>query len=378
MKKLYTLILVFLVSLGFSQEYLKNNSVAIPPAPGYYDNATGSGYQLKTQLYNIIKNHIDRGYSGLYTTYITSDKDLYFENNGTVLDIYTENPTGTDIFEYTYGGSFPDGTPYQDNGTGGTAEGQHYNREHLVPQSVFSSATPMYSDAHFIIPADKYVNGQRGDLPFGKVNVASNTYSNGTKKGNNLNSGYSAGYSGQVFEPIDEFKGDIARMLFYFATRYEDLVATWNYPMFNNTSNQVFTSNAINILLTWSNNDPVSQKEIDRNLAVYNRQNNRNPFVDHPEYALSIWGSLLNNTSYDRLETVTIYPNPSTESVININSEIQIDEIELISVNGQIVQDIKNPEFTSNQFSLKSVNPGFYFLRLTSNNQATTKKVIVN
>ncbi len=378
MKKIYTFLIVFLISIGFSQENLKNNLVAIPPVPGYYDTATGSGYELKTQLYNIIKNHIDRGYSGLYTTYTTSDKDYYFENNGTVLDMYTENPSGTDIFEYTYGGSFPDGTPHQDNGSGGTIEGQHYNREHLIPQSVFLSATPMYSDAHFIPPADKYVNGQRGDLPFGKVSVASNTYSNGSKKGTNLNSGYSAGYSGQVFEPIDEFKGDIARMIFYFVTRYEDLVANWNYPMFNNTSNQVFTSNAINILLTWSMNDPVSQKEIDRNLAVYNRQNNRNPFIDHPEYAISIWGNLLSNSNYDKLETVSVYPNPSDDSKININSEIQIDLIELVTINGQIIKNIKNPEFISNEFSIENINSGFYFLRLTSNNQITVKKVIIN
>ena len=210
MKKIYSLLALLLFSIGFAQ---------IPA--GYYDTATGTGYTLKTQLYNIIKGHNDQGYAGLYTTYATSDIDIYFENNGTMLDMYTENPAGPDNCEYTYGVN-------QDDGSGGTAECQKYNREHIIPQSVFSSATPMYSDAHFVVPSDKYVNAQRGNYPFGVVNTGASfqTYSNGSKRGQNLNSGYSAGYTGTIFEPIDEFKGDIARMYFYFATRYENEVTT--------------------------------------------------------------------------------------------------------------------------------------------------------
>ena len=220
MKKLFTLILSVIVFFGNAQEANKNltsNATSIPP--GYYNTATGTGYVLKTQLSTIItNNYIDRGYSGLYTTYNTSDKDFYYENDGTMLDMYTENPTGPEC-EFTYGIN-------QDDGTLGNNECERYNREHTVPQSYFGNGIqPMYSDAHFVVPSDKYVNAQRGDYPYGKVNVASNTYTNGSKRGNNLNSGYSAGFTSTVFEPIDEFKGDIARMLLYFSTRYEtDLV----------------------------------------------------------------------------------------------------------------------------------------------------------
>lgn len=359
MKKI-TLLVLFLSTISFAQ---------IPT--GYYNTAIGTGYILKTQLYNIINGHNDRGYAGLYTTYLTSDKDFFYENNGTLLDMYTENPTGAEC-EFTYGTN-------QDDGTLGTAECERYNREHLVPQAVFGSGVqPMYSDAHFVVPSDKYVNAQRGDLPFSKVNFANNTYTNGSKKGSNLNSGYSLGYSGTVFEPIDEFKGDIARMLLYFATRYEDQVAGWNFTMFNNTSNQVFTSQSINVLLTWSNNDPVSNREIARNNAIYARQNNRNPFIDHPEYAMAIWGSLLNTDVFTNLEATSVYPNPTNNHAVSITSTTALDAIQLININGQLIMKIEKPIFENNNYTLDNLPQGFYFLKLNSGNQSITKKIIVN
>src|SRR6476469_6161534 len=161
MKKIYNLAFLLLTTICLAQ----------PPA-GYYSTATGTGYTLKTQLYNIINDHNDRGYSGLYTTYTTSDKDFYYENDGTMLDMYTENPTGAEC-EFTYGVN-------QDDGTLGNNECERYNREHLIPQSVFGSATPMYSDAHFVVPSDKHVNAVRGDNPFGRVGTPTYTSSNGS------------------------------------------------------------------------------------------------------------------------------------------------------------------------------------------------------
>jgi chitodextrinase len=143
----------------------------------------------------------------------------------------------------------------------------------------------MVSDAHSITPTDGKVNGLRSAFPHGIVASASKTTLNGSKLGS---SGVS-GYSGTVFEPIDEFKGDIARMYLYFATRYENTVAGYSYAMFNGTSNQVFTTAFLNMLLTWHAQDPVSPREIARNNAIYTRQNNRNPYIDHPEYAQAIW-----------------------------------------------------------------------------------------
>ena len=360
MKNISTLLLLFLFTIGFAQ---------IPS--GYYNTATGTGYALKTQLFNIIKVSTDRGYSGLYTTYLTSDKDFYYENNGTMLDVYTENPTGPEC-EFTYGTG-------QDDGTLGNNECERYNREHLIPQSVFSAATPMYSDAHFVLPADKHVNGQRGDLPFGKVNTANWTSINGTKRGTNLNSGYSAGYSGVVFEPIDEFKGDIARSILYFATRYEDLVAGYSYVMFNGTSDQVFAQPFLNILLTWNELDPVSPREIARNNAIGTnaRQKNRNPFIDNNSYVTSIWGAPLGVSSFEVLNAVRIFPNPTDTNSVTISSATSLDAIQLISVNGQIIQEVKNPILQENNYVLDHLIAGFYFIKISSKEVSIVKKIIV-
>jgi len=244
---------------------------------GYYNTATGTGYTLKTQLYNIIKGHTDNGYAGLYTTYLTSDIDNFYENDATILDMYSENPSGTDPYNYSSGSTQRCGNY--------SVEGDCYNREHIIPQSTFGSSAPMVSDAHHIPPTDGKVNGIRSNYPHGNVASASTTTLNGSKLGSSAVSGY----TGTVFEPINEFKGDIARMYFYFATRYETTVSGYSFPMFNGTSNQVFTTAFLNMLLAWHTQDPVSAREITRNNAIYARQNNRNPYIDHPEYVQAIW-----------------------------------------------------------------------------------------
>lgn len=259
---------------------------------GYYSAATGSGYTLKTQLYNIIKNHTNRGYSGLWTTYSTSDRDHQNENDNTIFDLYSEIQNGRDPYNFTYG-SNQCGTY--------SVEGNCYNREHMIPQSVFNSASPMVADAHFITPTDGKVNGIRSNYPHGDVASASITTRNGSKLGTSAVSGY----SGTVFEPVDAFKGDIARMYFYFATRYQNTVANYNYDMFNNTSTQVFTTPFLNMLLAWHAQDPVSAREIERNNAIYARQNNRNPFIDNPSYVNAIWGGTSGGSNPDGGNTTT-------------------------------------------------------------------------
>ena len=263
-----TLLLLLIASVTYGQ---------IPA--GYYDATQGqTGYQLKSALKSIITNgHNAHSYNDLYNAYETTDTDYYYENDGTVLDMYSENPSGTDPYNYTH---------HQNLCGQYSHEGDCYNREHLMPQSIFNSGMPMKADAHFVVPSDGKVNGMRSNHPFGEVNNPSWTSQNGSKLGSNSTSGY----SGTVFEPIDEFKGDIARMLFYVATRYEDQIPNWNNSdMLDGSSDQVFTDWFLQILLDWSAQDPVSQREIDRNNAVYNYQGNRNPFIDHPEWINAIW-----------------------------------------------------------------------------------------
>jgi len=304
MKKNYFLLLLMFTAIGFAQ---------IPS--GYYSTATGTGYTLKTQLYNIIKGHTDNGYAGLYTTYQTSDVDNFYENDGTILDMYSENPSGTDPYTYTTGTTQRCGNY--------SVEGDCYNREHIIPQSVFNEQSPMVSDAHFITPTDGKVNGIRSNYPHGNVSSATYTSQNGSKLGSSAVSGY----SGTVFEPINDFKGDIARMYFYFATRYENTITGYSYAMFNGTSNQVFTTAFLNLLLAWHTQDPVSAREIARNNAIYTRQNNRNPFIDHPEYVNQIWGGTPSGDTQAPTAPTSLASTSKTSTSITLSWTASTDNV---------------------------------------------------
>ncbi|MFP3597454.1 endonuclease [Chryseobacterium sp. SIMBA_029] len=248
---------------------------------GYYSSANGlSGATLKTALSSIITNgHQDKGYNGLWTAYKTTDIDKTYENDGSIMDIYSEKPTATDPYKFTPGtnqcGTY-------------SVEGNCYNREHIIPQSLFNQASPMVSDINFIRATDGKVNGMRSNYPFGKVGTATFTSQNGSK----LGSSASSGYSGVVFEPIDEFKGDVARMIFYFVTRYQSKLSTFSSgDMLGSSAFPGLQTWELNVLLAWHNQDPVSQAEIVRNNASYAYQGNRNPFIDNPSYVNQIWGS---------------------------------------------------------------------------------------
>ncbi|WP_326984710.1 endonuclease [Chryseobacterium sp. MYb264] len=268
---------------------------------GYYNSASGlSGANLKTALSTIITNgHQDKGYAGLWTGYKTTDIDKTYENDGTILDIYSEKPNGTDPYQFTPGAN--------QCGTY-SVEGNCYNREHIVPQSLFNEAAPMKSDIHFIRATDGKVNGMRSNYPFGKVGTASFTSKNGSKLGNSS----SSGYSGTVFEPIDEFKGDVARMIFYFVTRYQSKLSSFSSGnMLGSSAFPGLQAWELNVLLAWHNQDPVSQAEILRNNASYAYQGNRNPFIDHPDYVNLIWGSAPGETTPENPTN----PNPGIHCV---------------------------------------------------------------
>ncbi len=272
---------------------------------GYYNQAAGlAGAPLKTALKNIIENgHQDHGYDGLWNAYNTTDRDYFYENDGTVLDIYSEDPAGADPYNFTPGvkkcGNY-------------SSEGDCYNREHIIPQSLFSSASPMVADVHFIRPTDGKVNGKRSNFPFGKVETPSFTSLNQSKLGNSV----SPGYSGTVFEPIDNFKGDVARMIFYFVTRYEAKLSTFSTGnMLGGSAFPGLQPWALKQYMEWHVMDPVSAEEIARNNASYTYQGNRNPFIDHPEYANQIWGDPVLDTTPPTAATNLVANNPTSNSV---------------------------------------------------------------
>ncbi|MCD9616700.1 endonuclease [Chryseobacterium gleum] len=291
---------------------------------GYYNSANGlSGAALKTELSNIITNgHVDKGYNGLWTGYKTTDIDKDYENDGTILDIYSERPSGADPYNYT---------PGSDQCGTYSTEGNCYNREHIVPQSLFNQASPMVADIHFIRATDGKVNGMRSNYPFGKVGSASFTSQNGSKLGTSA----SSGYSGTVFEPIDEFKGDVARMIFYFVTRYQSKLSTFSSGnMLGSSTFPGLQTWELNVLLAWHNQDPVSQAEIKRNNASYAFQGNRNPFIDNPNYVNLIWGSQQPSGDTQAPATVTgVTISGKTSSSISLAWNASTDNVGVTAYN---------------------------------------------
>jgi endonuclease I/chitodextrinase len=285
---------------------------------GYYDGTVGlSGAALKTKLSQIITNgHQTKSYDNLYVGYPTTDRDNYYENDGSVLDMYSENPSGTDPYVYQHGikkcGNY-------------STEGDCYNREHIVPQSFFGSASPMVSDIHHIPPTDGKVNGMRSNNPFGVVTSPTFTSQNGSKLGKNT----TAGYSGVVFEPIDAFKGDIARMVFYFVTRYESKLSSFSTGnMLGGSAYPGLQDWELQVLLAWNAADPVSQREIDRNNAAYAYQGNRNPFIDNSNFVNLVWGgSAPSSDTTPPSQPTNLTVTGSTSSTVSLSWTASTDDI---------------------------------------------------
>ncbi|MBI5463838.1 MAG: endonuclease [Ignavibacteriales bacterium] len=240
-------------------------------AADYYAGAYKTyGVTLRAALHNIIKGHTSVTYSGLYTYFPSTDT----KSNGKVWDVYSDIPGGIPAYEYSHG--------VKQCGTYG-GEGDCYNREHSWPSSWFNDQTPSYTDMFHLYPTDGYVNNRRSNYPYGTVASATWTSTNGSKVGTCS----FPGYSGTVFEPITAYKGDLARSQMYMSVRYYTEDGGWSTSPATNKSDLLPWYS--NLLYDWSIRDTVSQKEIDRNNAVYGIQHNRNPFIDHPEFAAEIW-----------------------------------------------------------------------------------------
>jgi endonuclease I len=373
----------------------------------YYDAAAGLTCQpLKTALKNIISTGFTNlSYTpGIWNIYKFSDIKRNDANTADVIwDMYSDNPTGTDPYTFTYGTN--------QCGTYST-EGQCYNREHSTPQSWFNQVSPMVSDAHHIFATDGKVNAMRSNFPYGEVTSTTSTSLNGSKLGTGTNN---FGYAGTVFEPINEYKGDFARACLYMATRYEDEIIAQNWSSFGN-ANEVFLSATdqsvatkrrlliydpwyLQLLIKWHNQDPVSTKEINRNNAIFNqavannsggtlvKQGNRNPFVDHPEYVAAIWGSACANAARASFiapeailikqteSTFNVYPNPaSTELNIEVN-KAGLKNISLLDANGKQVLLNTYNSITENvqKLNISSLNKGNYFIKIVTENNVVTK-----
>ena len=237
-------------------------------------------------------------YDKLWTAYKTTD--VYptgHANAGKIWDMYSD-------CIFTAGGS----------GSGGQCgtysnECDCYNREHSMPKSWFNESKPAYYDLGHIVPTDGKVNGIRSNYAFGEVGTSTKTFSHSASKFGTAKavtttnvkgtSTITTSYTGTVYEPDDQYKGDFARMYMYMRVRYKTMSITTGDGslMFNSTdANYGMTDYSIALLMKWHRQDPVSQKEIDRNNGMQSVQGNRNPFIDYPALAEYLWGSKAGET----------------------------------------------------------------------------------
>lgn len=305
---------------------------------GYYDAAVGkSGEELQKSLSSIINNATDVGYNGLWDLYKTTDR----RPDGKVWDMYS-NATNF-VFVDDQCGTY-------------SSEGDCYNREHSVPKSWFSEQSPMKSDVWHVYPTDGKVNGMRSNNPFGEVGSDASSSKNGFSK---WGKSVTPGYSGTVFEPNDDYKGDFARTYFYFATRYQSRINNWGGIFISSYPHIVQWQ--LDMLLRWNEMDPVSQKEIDRNEAVYaSKQGNRNPFIDYPELVDLIFGDRRNEPFSPMGENAPYIETPQRGSTIDMGTaSINVSEpvTKQIQVKGRNMEDDVLLEIGGADSECFSVNP---------------------
>lgn len=312
---------IVLSTLLFSTFVLSNSNKEVTiteaTAPSnYYSSITSNmkGDTLKVALYNIIKNHEKQSYDGLELAMKVTDRD------------YTLSPIGTDdddpymyLMYADYNGNKSTAQKWsKSHGSYGTTEQGKYvwNKEHIWAKSngFDAKSLPAYSDLHHLRASDWKCNNVRSNNPF--ANVSSHTSSNAVLDWtqNRKTDNYT---SGGVFEPRDSDKGDVARALFYMATRYYsgDGSGGTSLSLTNGTDSSGGKWGYLDTLLAWHELDPVDEFEAHRNDLIYEQfQHNRNPYIDHPEYARAVFKNeaivdpdTLTNLTYTGSPTKTSY-----------------------------------------------------------------------
>ena len=320
---------------------------------GYYNGMdTLVGNSLKVGLNNIIKDHTEFAYT-------SSSTDVW-----DILKQTDKDPNDSTKVILFYTGWSVDAAQEWNSGSG-------WSREHIWSKSRgdFGSKRGPGTDAHHLRPADPSVNSAKNNRWF---DTCSNPYLD-----NGNYTGCFTSLTNWVWQPRDEVKGDVARMLFYMATRYEgtngepDLELIDYLPADNNTSDPIYAK--LNTLIQWHYEDSVDDWERKRNdIIYYDFQNNRNPFIDHPEYVSLIWDINVGISKEESSYSFNIYPNPTNNliriEIMNYNGSI---EAELYDFFGKLLETTSNTNI-----SLADYPSGVYSLKITYGNKVEQFKVI--
>ena len=337
---------------------------------GYYDQANNlSSDELKEALHQIISNHVVFPYTSNSTDTwdILQESDQDPNENNNMILVYTGRSQ-----EKGYRDGSGNYSQYE-NGNG--TQSNSWNREHIWPKShgFPDEDDNAYTDVHNLKPCDRSVNSSRGtkDFDFG---------------GNQHSEASDCLTDSDSWEPPDYVKGDIARILFYMVVRYDPGVDHENntfdlelvdYTTPNNTEPIL---GKLSSLLDWHLSDPVDDFEINRNEIIFGFQENRNPFIDHPNLVNYLWGDNVGlvwneNLTIPETEIVktTIYPNPST-GIINFSNDMQDEIIEIYNLNGQ---NIFNKIIDSSNSLKLDLSSGIYFLRSNTKSGILNSKIII-
>ncbi len=336
----------------------------------YYDEAYGKSYEdLKEALFQIISNHV------VYP-YTNSSTDTW-----DIIQLSDQDPQNHDNMILVYTGrsqdkGYRDGTGnYSQFENGNGSHNNSWNREHVWPKShgFPSQDDNAYTDVHNLKPADRSVNSARGtkDFDFG---------------GNAHSEAIDCLMDSDSWEPPDHVKGDIARILFYMVVRYDpgydhnnnafDLeLVDYTTPGNNDTILGKLSS-----LIQWHFNDPVDDFEINRNEIIYGFQQNRNPFIDHPDLVSFLWGENLGEVWNEnlglnnvRIDNTFIFPNPS-RGVLNFSRSLLNERVQIFSLRGDLILDKLLVNSSSISLNLES---GTYFLKISNALNVKHSKIII-
>lgn len=331
----FTITLILFIASVYSQ---------IPP--GYYDDAQGlKGEALKTALHNIIDDHTEYSYNDL-RDFILENTDEDPNNSNNIILLYT----GRSQNKNTFGGNAND-----------------WNREHVWAKSHgdFGNTPPCGTDAHHIRPTDASVNSARGNKDF----------DNGGVEHSEAEGNY---YTSSTWEPRDAVKGDVARMIFYMEVRYEGGSGELDLEVVDwvNTSPDP-EHGKFSTLYEWHQQDPPDAFEINRNEVIYSYQDNRNPFIDHPEYLINIYEPSVNTAELTSENKIKIYPNPSCDfiSVINLPSDLKNWEIRISNIYGtEVINETRIQQASINNIDVSELPGGIYILSLIQENKVYSIK----
>jgi endonuclease I len=352
-------------------------SLAQQGAPASYYNGFGSNWSLTgTNLKNALATKITN----------TQTREINYSNTDNalaILDLDPADATNTNVLLlYGFSSNLCPAASTDDKDhrrrdsnmqDDGSSNPCLYNREHTFPKALgvpdLGTAGPG-ADLHHLRAADKKRNADRDNDKF--FNGSGNSFE-----------------SGSNWYPGDEWKGDIARMMMYMYLRYGNQCLPINVGVGTPVATD---ANMIDLFLQWNADDPVSLYEDRRNTYLGNTSNNygqgnRNPFIDNPYLATVIWGGpvaqnrwptiFLDTPTFDLENAISIYPNPAS-NIVNISTTVSLVEIDVVTINGQILQQIKNPVIESNTCTISNLPKGFYFIKLSSASNSVTKKVLIN